>query len=89
MALARLEKAGVLDPADRAVLGDAYRFCERTRNRLFLVRGAPGDALPSRPEQMTRLARSLGTDPHDLRERYRRATRRCRAVVERLFYGKV
>ena len=88
-ALAALEAAGALQPDDHAALAEAYRFCERTRNRLFLVRGAPGDALPSRPEQMTRLARSLGTDPHDLRERYRRATRRCRAVVERLFYGKV
>ena len=73
---------------DRAVLAEAYRFCERTRNRLYLVRGTPGDALPSRPEQLTRLARSLGTDPHELREQYRRVTRRCRGVVERLFYGK-
>lgn len=56
--------------------------------RLFLIRGFAGDSLPSRPEQLTRLARSLGTDPHDLREPYRRTTRRCRAVVERLFYGK-
>ena len=88
-ALTALEAAGALSPDDHATLAEAYRFCERTRNRLFLVRGAPGDALPSRPEQLTRLARSLGTDPHDLRERYRRTTRRCRAVVERLFYGKV
>jgi glutamate-ammonia-ligase adenylyltransferase len=87
-ALAALEAAGVLAPEDRAVLAEAYRFCERTRNRLFLVRGSPGDALPSRPEQLTRLARSLGTGPHELREQYRRSTRRCRAVVERLFYGK-
>ncbi|HEX2047593.1 MAG TPA: bifunctional [glutamine synthetase] adenylyltransferase/[glutamine synthetase]-adenylyl-L-tyrosine phosphorylase [Acidimicrobiales bacterium] len=87
-ALAALEEAGALSPDDRAVLAEAYRFCERTRNRLFLVRGSPGDALPSRPEQLTRLARSLGTGPHELREQYRRTTRRCRAVVERLFYGK-
>ncbi len=87
-ALAALEAAGALSPDDRAVLSEAYRFCERTRNRLFLVRGSPGDALPNRPEQLTSLARSLGTGPHDLREQYRRTTRRCRAVVERLFYGK-
>ena len=87
-ALVALEGAGVLSPEDRAVLSEAYRFCERTRNRLFLVRGSPGDALPSRPEHLTSLARSLGTGPHDLREQYRRTTRRCRAVVERLFYGK-
>jgi [glutamine synthetase] adenylyltransferase / [glutamine synthetase]-adenylyl-L-tyrosine phosphorylase len=87
-ALDALRAAGALSAEDRAVLADAYRFCERTRNRLFLVRGTPGDALPSRPEQLVRLARSLGTDPHDLREQYRRTTRRCRAVVERVFYGK-
>jgi len=87
-ALNSLEAAGALSSENRAVLVDAYRFCERTRNRWFLVRGSPGDALPGRPEQLTRLARSLGTGPHDLREQYRRVTRQCRAVVERLFYGK-
>ena len=87
-ALGGLEAVGALAPDDGAVLAEAYRFCERTRNRLFLVRGSPGDALPSRPEQLSRLARSLGTDPQELREQYRRTTRRSRAVVERLFYGK-
>ncbi|HEX3622858.1 MAG TPA: bifunctional [glutamine synthetase] adenylyltransferase/[glutamine synthetase]-adenylyl-L-tyrosine phosphorylase [Acidimicrobiales bacterium] len=88
-ALAALERAGALSGDDHVVLAEAYRFCERARNRLFLVRGSPGDALPSRPEQLARLARSLGTDPQELREQYRRTTRRSRAVVERLFYGKV
>jgi glutamate-ammonia-ligase adenylyltransferase len=87
-ALTALEAAGALSADDHAVLAEAYRFCERARNRLFLVRGSPGDALPARPEQLTRLARSLGTDPQELREQYRRTTRRSRAVVERLFYGK-
>jgi glutamate-ammonia-ligase adenylyltransferase len=87
-ALDGLSAAGALSADDRSVLAEAYRFCERTRNRLYLVRGTPGDALPSRPEHLTRLARSLGTDPQELREQYRRTTRRCRAVVERLFYGK-
>ena len=87
-ALAALEGAGVLSPDDGAVLAEAYRFCERTRNRLYLVKGSPGDALPNRPELATRLARALATDPQELREQYRRTTRRCRVVVERLFYGK-
>jgi len=87
-ALAGLEAAGAVSPDDATVLADAYRFCDRARNRWFLVKGSPGDALPSRPEQLARLARSLGTGPQDLREQYRRVTRRCRAVVERLFYGK-
>jgi glutamate-ammonia-ligase adenylyltransferase len=87
-ALEKLEEAGALDPEDRAVLAEAYRFCERTRNRWFLVKGAPGDSLPTRPEQLAPLARSLGASPAELREQYRRATRRARNVVERVFYGK-
>lgn len=87
-ALTALRDAGALTAHDAAVLADAYRFCERTRNRWFLVKGAPGDSLPTAPEQLARLARSLGTTGGELREHYRRVTRRARAVVERLFYGK-
>jgi glutamate-ammonia-ligase adenylyltransferase len=88
-ALGALEAAGALDGDDGHALTEAYRFCERTRNRWFLVRGAPGDALPAQPEQLTRLARSLDTTASGLRDDYRRVTRRARAVVERVFYGKV
>ena len=87
-ALDALKEAGVLSPDDHAVLADAYRFCERTRNRWFLVKGAPDDSLPVRPEPLRHLASSLETTPSELREAYRRVTRRCRRVVERLFYGK-
>jgi len=91
-ALDALEGAGVLDPADAGALREAYRFCEHTRNRWYLVGalpggGSPGDALPSQAHQLSRLARSLGTTPSDLRARYRRVTRRSRRVVERVFYG--
>jgi glutamate-ammonia-ligase adenylyltransferase len=86
-ALAALLEAGVLDPTDAEVLMTAYHFLERTRNRLYLVRGAPGDALPTQADQLSRLARSLGTSAVALREEYRRVTRRARLVVERLFYG--
>jgi glutamate-ammonia-ligase adenylyltransferase len=87
-ALDRLAALGLLSPADHAVLTDAYRFCERTRNRWFLVRGAPSDSLPTQPEQLSRLARSLDVTPTELREGYRRVTRRARQVVQRLFYGQ-
>jgi [glutamine synthetase] adenylyltransferase / [glutamine synthetase]-adenylyl-L-tyrosine phosphorylase len=84
-ALEALVEAGHL-PADEAdVLVEAYRFCERTRNRSFLVVG-PGDALPLRPEQATPLARSLGFTVAGLRAEYRRVTRRARRIVERRFY---
>jgi glutamate-ammonia-ligase adenylyltransferase len=87
-ALEALATAGHLDRNDLAVMADAYRFCERTRNRWYLVKGAPGDALPTQPEQLSRLARSLDTTPAELRESYRRVTRRARQVVQRLFYGQ-
>jgi len=86
-ALRRLAEAGAVDPADAAVLGEAYRFCEQVRNRWYLVKGSPGDALPARADQLARLARSFDTSPTALREEYRRVTRRSRRVVERLFYG--
>jgi glutamate-ammonia-ligase adenylyltransferase len=85
-ALDALVGASALDASDAAVLAAAYRFCERTRNRLFLVRGSPGDALPTAADQLTKLARSLDTTSAQLREDYRRVTRRSRAVVDRVFY---
>jgi glutamate-ammonia-ligase adenylyltransferase len=87
-ALGELQAGGWLDADDHAVLVDAYRFCERTRNRWFLVNSAPGDTLPPRLEELERLAISLGTTAHQLRDDYRRVTRRSRRVVERLFYGR-
>lgn len=80
-----LAERGVVDDDDHAVLVEAYRFCERARNRLALV-GGNADALPAKPERLTVLARSLGTTGATLRDDYRRVTRRCRHVVERLFY---
>jgi glutamate-ammonia-ligase adenylyltransferase len=88
-ALGRLGDSGALAAEDWGVLSEAYRFCERTRNRWFLVKGTPDDALPSQPGPLGHLARSLNTSPAELREGYRRVTRRARDVVERLFYGKL
>jgi len=87
-ALELLEAAGGIGAQDAAALAEAYRFCERARNRLFLQRGAVGDALPTQPEQLAPLARSLGWSPAELREAYRRVTRRAREVTEQLFYGR-
>jgi [glutamine synthetase] adenylyltransferase / [glutamine synthetase]-adenylyl-L-tyrosine phosphorylase len=87
-ALDALAAAGALGSEDRGTLAAAYRFCERTRNRWYLVKGSPGDALPTQGDQLARLARSLGTTGGELREHYRRVTRRARHVVERVFYGK-
>ncbi len=87
-ALGGLQAAGAVSTADAAVLAGAFRFCQHTRNRLTLVRGSPADALPGAGSDLTALARSLGTSATDLREEYRRVTRRSRRVMERLFYDR-
>jgi glutamate-ammonia-ligase adenylyltransferase len=97
-ALKALTAGGHLDGAAATVLADAYQFLTTTRNRWHLignfVAGAGGvvspigsDSLPSDREALATLARSLGTDPTELREAYRRVTRRARRVVEERFYG--
>ena len=88
-ALEALVQSGALDAADAATLTAAYRFCERTRNRLSLVRDIPGDSLPTTGPTLTALARSLGTTPSELRDEYQRVTRRARRVVDQVFYGGV
>jgi len=85
--LRALAQGDVIDPEDAAILSEAYEFCERVRNRWFLVNSAPSDSMPTQPESALWLARSLGTEPGALREHYRRVTRRSRSVVERVFYG--
>ena len=86
-ALGSLTSAGALGTDDANVLAEAYRFCEATRNRLYLVRGRPGDSLPPPGHHLTVLARSLGMTAPELRDQYRRLTRRARRVTERVFYG--
>jgi glutamate-ammonia-ligase adenylyltransferase len=89
-ALAALAGVGAVTAGEADVLRAAYRFCERTRNRWWLVGSAPPhpDSLPPRADDAARLARSLGTTVGELRDDYRRVTRRSRRVVERLFYGQ-
>lgn len=88
-ALASLAAAGLLDREEETILLDAYRFCARVRNRLFLRAGRARDSLPDEPTEATRLARSLGythSPRTALRQDYRRVTRRARRVVEHRFY---
>jgi [glutamine synthetase] adenylyltransferase / [glutamine synthetase]-adenylyl-L-tyrosine phosphorylase len=89
-----LAARGAMSQEEADALRQSYRFCERTRNRWHLVGAlpggaAPGDALPTDPDQLSHLARSLLTTPSVLRDDYRRVTRRARRVVERVFYGVV
>ncbi len=86
-ALEALERQGALGIEDHEVLARSFRFCEHVRNRLFLVSGGRSDSLPTDPHRLGVLSRSLGKAPADLRDEYRRMTRRAREVVVRLFYG--
>jgi len=85
--LEALRAADVLDDEEADTLVAAHRFCDRTRNRWFLVRGAQADALPT-GDDLGRLAHSLGTTGPALRDTYRRLTRRARKVVESRFYAR-
>ena len=86
-ALRALHETGILKGSDYHALHDAYLFCTRARLRLHLQRGSASDSLPTDPEATTRLAASLGFDrTGELREQYRRYTRRARRSFESLFY---
>jgi glutamate-ammonia-ligase adenylyltransferase len=85
--LEALRAEGILDAEEAGILIAAHRFCDRTRNRWFLVRGSRADSLPG-GDDLARLAHSLGTTGPGLRDTYRRLTRRARRVVETRFYGR-
>jgi glutamate-ammonia-ligase adenylyltransferase len=90
-ALRALTDADLLAHGDAVMLAEAYDLCERTRNHRYLLTGSPGDSLPSDDAEARRVGRMLGytTMPASrLRDDYRRVTRRARAVVERVFYGR-
>jgi glutamate-ammonia-ligase adenylyltransferase len=91
VALDRLAEAGLLDHDDAQSLRDAYGLCEQARNALYLLTNTSSDSLPVSSEQAEPLGRVLGfvhRPQSSLRDEYRRVTRRARAVVERVFYGR-
>ena len=90
-ALERIAAAGLIEDADTEALRDAYRLCERARNALHLLTNSEGDSLPVRSEVAEPLGRMLGfahRPQTSLRDEYLRVTRRARAAVERVFYGR-
>jgi glutamate-ammonia-ligase adenylyltransferase len=89
-ALHRLASHGILEADDATVLLEAYRFCERARNACYLVTGTARDALPAGADGL-RLGRLLGyvhRPEAQVRDEFRRVTRRARKVVDRVFYER-
>ncbi|MGB8360644.1 MAG: putative nucleotidyltransferase substrate binding domain-containing protein, partial [Acidimicrobiia bacterium] len=86
-ALEALRETGIIEAGDHAALRDAYLFCTRVRLRLHLQSGRPSDSLPVDQAETGRLAASLGFErTGELREEYRRHTRRARRAFLALFY---
>ena len=81
---------GLIASQDAEPLAAAWRLAARIRNAVMLVRGRPSDSVPTALPELGAVARLLGYAPdasQDLVQDYRRAARRARAVMERLFYG--
>jgi glutamate-ammonia-ligase adenylyltransferase len=89
-ALAAARGAGLLAAKDERLLRTAWLLASRIRNAIMLWHGRPSDSPPHNLRDLDGVARLAGYPPlsaNQLEEDYRRATRRCRAVVERVFYG--
>ncbi len=89
--LREASQAGLLTAADAAALDASWTMATRARNAVMLVRGKPGDQLPRSGRELAAVAVAMGYpadgDPGVFLDDYRRATRRARTVVERVFYG--
>ena len=79
--------AGLLDEADADTLRASWLLATRVRNAITLATGRASDSVPTSGPSLVTVAHLLGNrQPADLLEDYRRATRRARGVVERVFY---
>jgi glutamate-ammonia-ligase adenylyltransferase len=89
-ALTAAKDAGLLDPSDAEALTESWLFATRIRNGVMLATGRASDLLPTAQPELAGTAGLLGYPPdgsHDLVQDWRRAARRARTVMERVFYG--
>ncbi len=81
--------AGIITASDAESLRGGWLLATRARNALMLVSGKPEDQIPAHGRDLLGVARALGYpeggDPGEFVDDYRRATRRARRVVDRLF----
>jgi glutamate-ammonia-ligase adenylyltransferase len=89
-ALAVARDEGLIPPGDAELLDAAWVLSSRLRSAMTLWLNRTTDVLPSDRRGLDGIARILEYPPgsaSDLEEDYLAATRRSRAVFERLFYG--
>src|SRR5205823_13842113 len=88
-AVEALAAARLLEDSVARSLADGWVFLSEVKNALEIERRIPVEALPGGPDDLTALARRLGYDDGGrtaLLDDYRRATRKVRAAMERVFY---
>jgi glutamate-ammonia-ligase adenylyltransferase len=81
--------AQLIHPSDRRVLLTAWRRASAIRNAIVLVTGRPSDVIPKHSATLAAVAQVLGYGAgHSATfvDDYRRAARKARLVVERIFY---
>ncbi len=89
-ALAAAREAGLLAAGDAAALSTSWLLATRIRNAVTLATGRASDVVPTGQPELAGTARLLGYAPdasQDLEQDWRRAARRARTVMERVFYG--
>jgi glutamate-ammonia-ligase adenylyltransferase len=88
-AIRAAEQAGLLTPGDAEALVGGWVAATEARNAIMLVTGRSGDEIPAHGRVLAGIARAcghpVGADPGRFVDDYRRATRRARQVVDRLF----
>jgi len=84
------QRLDLIGADDAHVLSESWQLATRIRNAVMLVTGRPSDGVPSDPRSLAGTARAMGYPAgtsQALLEDYRRATRRARAVYDRVFFG--
>jgi len=84
-ALTAARDAGLVDPADAAVLAAGWTMAAQVRNALTLVRGRATDQLPRYGPVLAGVTRLLGrADPGEFLDEYLRTGRRAHAAADRV-----
>ena len=89
--LRALAEHGLIDDEAASMLRQSWTLASRLRNASVLWRGRAVDGLPSNMTDANGIARVMGWpvgSGNQLSERYRRAARKARGVVEEVFYGE-